>query len=68
MGHRRAHAVHHFLDEAADRRAETFRIYCLQGDLAGSGRAIVLAVVALLIGWESFLRLANLVGIDFGQA
>lgn len=38
------------------------------GDLAGFGSAVVLGVVALLIGWESFVRLANPVGIDFGQA
>ncbi len=38
------------------------------GDLAGFGSAMVLGVVALLIGWESFVRLANPVGIDFGQA
>lgn len=38
------------------------------GDLAGFGSAIVLGVVALLIGWESFVRLANPVGIDFTQA
>ena len=38
------------------------------GDLAGFGSAIVLGVVALLIGWESFVRLANPIGIDFTQA
>ena len=38
------------------------------GDLAGFGSAVVLGVVALLIGWESFVRLAYPVGIDFGQA
>ncbi len=38
------------------------------GDLAGFASAVVLGVVALLIGWESFLRLANPVGIDFGRA
>ena len=38
------------------------------GDLAGFGSAVVLGVVALLIGWESFVRLASPVGIDFGQA
>jgi len=38
------------------------------GDLAGFGSAVVLGVVALLIGWESLVRLANPVGIDFGQA
>lgn len=38
------------------------------GDLAGFASAIVLALVALLIGWESFLRLANPVPIGFEQA
>lgn len=38
------------------------------GDLAGFASAVVLALVALLIGWESFLRFANPVPIDFAQA
>ncbi|WP_117190574.1 CDF family Co(II)/Ni(II) efflux transporter DmeF [Rhizobium terrae] len=38
------------------------------GDLAGFASAIVLALIALLIGWESVLRLANPVAIDFDQA
>jgi cation diffusion facilitator family transporter len=38
------------------------------GDLAGFASAIILALIALLIGWESLLRLANPVPIDFGQA
>lgn len=38
------------------------------GDLAGFASAVVLALIALLIGWESFLRLANPVPISFGQA
>lgn len=38
------------------------------GDLAGFASAIVLALVALLIGWESLLRLANPVAISFSQA
>ncbi|MCF8485016.1 MAG: CDF family Co(II)/Ni(II) efflux transporter DmeF [Rhodobacteraceae bacterium] len=38
------------------------------GDLAGFASAVVLGIVALLIGWESFLRLSNPVNIDFGQA
>jgi len=38
------------------------------GDLGGFASAVVLALVALLIGWESLLRLANPVPIDFGQA
>jgi cation diffusion facilitator family transporter len=38
------------------------------GDLAGFASAVVLALIALLIGWESFLRLANPVPISFAQA
>src|SRR3546814_20841570 len=38
------------------------------GDLAAFGCAIVLALVALLIGWESLVRLANPVAIRFQQA
>ncbi|MBY0560063.1 CDF family Co(II)/Ni(II) efflux transporter DmeF [Hyphomicrobium sp.] len=38
------------------------------GDLAGFASAIVLALIAVLIGWESLLRLAKPVQIDFHQA
>ena len=38
------------------------------GDLAGFASAVVLAVVALLIGAESLWRLVHPVGIDFAQA
>lgn len=38
------------------------------GDLAGFGSAVILGVVALLIGWESLVRLADPVGIDFTRA
>ncbi|CAN7624871.1 CDF family Co(II)/Ni(II) efflux transporter DmeF [Phyllobacterium sp. LjRoot231] len=38
------------------------------GDLAAFASAVVLALIALLIGWESFLRLANPVPISFPQA
>lgn len=38
------------------------------GDLGGFASAIVLALVALLIGWESLMRLANPVEIGFEQA
>jgi cation diffusion facilitator family transporter len=38
------------------------------GDLAGFASAIVLALIALLIGWESLMRLASPVAIDFDQA
>ncbi len=38
------------------------------GDLAGFASAIILGLIALLIGWESLLRLANPVEISFSQA
>ena len=38
------------------------------GDLAGFSSAIVLALVALMIGWESLLRLTAPVPIHYGQA
>jgi cation diffusion facilitator family transporter len=38
------------------------------GDLAGFASAIVLALIALLIAWESLLRLANPIQISFNQA
>lgn len=38
------------------------------GDLAGFASAVVLALIALLIGWESLLRLHNPVVINFPQA
>ena len=38
------------------------------GDLAGFASAVVLAIVALLIAWESFLRLTYPVPIRFEQA
>lgn len=38
------------------------------GDLAGFASAIALALVSLLIGWESLVRLANPVQIQFTQA
>ncbi len=38
------------------------------GDLAAFASAIILALVALLIGWESLIRLANPVPISFPQA
>lgn len=38
------------------------------GDLAGFASAVVLALVALLIGWESFVRFANPIAISFEQA
>ncbi len=38
------------------------------GDLAGFASAIILGLIALLIAWESLLRLANPVEISFSQA
>lgn len=38
------------------------------GDLAAFSSAIVLAMVALLIGWESLMRFRNPVAIDFNEA
>lgn len=38
------------------------------GDLAAFASALVLALVALMIGWESVLRLMQPVPIDFSQA
>lgn len=38
------------------------------GDLAAFASAVVLALIALLIAWESFVRLANPVPINFPQA
>lgn len=38
------------------------------GDLAGFASAVVLALIALLIGWESLLRLRSPVAINFNEA
>jgi cation diffusion facilitator family transporter len=38
------------------------------GDLAGFASAVILALIALLIGWESFLRLVEPVPISFEKA
>jgi cation diffusion facilitator family transporter len=38
------------------------------GDLAGFASAVILAMIALLIGYESVGRLVDPVAIDFGQA
>lgn len=38
------------------------------GDLAAFASAVVLAIVALIIGWESALRLTAPVNIDFNEA
>lgn len=38
------------------------------GDLAGFASAIILALIALLMAWQSLVRLENPVAIDFNQA
>jgi cation diffusion facilitator family transporter len=38
------------------------------GDLAAFGSAVVLGVIALLIAWESLIRLTSPVAIDYGAA
>lgn len=38
------------------------------GDLAGFASAIILALIALLIAWESLVRLTQPIPIDFNQA
>ena len=38
------------------------------GDLAGFASAVLLSLVALLIGWESLVRLTQPIHIDFNQA
>lgn len=38
------------------------------GDLAGFASAVLLALIALLIGWESLVRLTQPIHIDFEQA
>lgn len=38
------------------------------GDLAGFASAIILALIALLIAWESLVRLTQPIHIDFNQA
>lgn len=38
------------------------------GELAGFASAVILALIALMIGWESFVRLTAPVPIDFNQA
>ncbi|MBO9436855.1 CDF family Co(II)/Ni(II) efflux transporter DmeF [Ruegeria sp. R13_0] len=51
----------------ADNRAFTFGTGKV-GDLAGFASAVILALIALLIGWESFQRLVEPVPISFNQA
>lgn len=51
----------------ADNRTFTFGTGKV-GDLAGFASAVILSLIALLIGWESFQRLVEPVPISFNQA
>lgn len=51
----------------ANNRAFTFGTGKVD-DLAGFASAVILALIALLIGWESFQRLVEPVSISFNQA
>jgi len=51
----------------ANNRAFTFGTGKV-GDLAGFTSAVILALIAILIGWESFQRLVEPVPISFNQA
>ena len=51
----------------ANNRAFTFGTGKV-GDLTGFASAVILALIALLIGWESFQRLVEPVPISFNQA
>lgn len=59
--------AYRFARRHADDRRFTFGTGKL-GDLAGFASAIVLALIAILIGWESAWRFASPVAIDFSQA
>ncbi|CAM3220424.1 CDF family Co(II)/Ni(II) efflux transporter DmeF [Paracoccus nototheniae] len=59
--------AYRFARRRADDRRFTFGTGKL-GDLAGFGSAVILALIALLIGWESVKRLIDPVAISFGQA
>ena len=62
-----AAGAYHFARKHAENRRFTFGTGKL-GDLAAFASAVILALVALFIAYESFLRLANPVPISFGQA
>ena len=59
--------AYHFARRHASNPRFTFGTGKL-GDLAGFVSAIVLALIALLIGWESLVRLTQPIHIDFNQA
>lgn len=59
--------AYRFARKNAGNRAFTFGTGKV-GDLAGFASAVILALIALLIGWESFQRLLQPVPISFNQA
>lgn len=59
--------AYYFARKNADNRRFTFGTGKL-GELAGFGSAILLGLIALLIAWESLVRLNNPVPISFPQA
>lgn len=62
-----AAGAYYFARKHATNRRFTFGTGKL-GDLAGFASAVILALIALFIGYESFLRLANPIEISFAQA
>ncbi len=62
-----AAGAYHFARKHAENRRFTFGTGKL-GDLAGFASAVILALIALFIGYESFLRFASPVEISFTQA
>jgi cation diffusion facilitator family transporter len=59
--------AYRYAQKNANNRAFTFGTGKV-GDLAGFASAVILALIALLIGWESFQRLVEPVPISFSQA
>lgn len=59
--------AYYYARKNADNRRFTFGTGKL-GDLAGFASAILLGLIAILIGWESLVRLQNPVPISFPQA
>lgn len=62
-----AAGAYYFARKHAANRRFTFGTGKL-GDLAGFASAVILALIALFIGYESFLLLANPIEISFAQA
>lgn len=59
--------AYYYARKNAENRRFTFGTGKL-GELAGFASAVILALIALMIGWESFVRLTAPVPIDFNQA